>query len=233
METVFYHERFTMLLASLLIYMFLAPFLIGLFSLKLLMNIFFSCIFLSAIYAVSKRKSDLIIITLLAVPSVFCLWMAYYDREYEYFLAFSIIGIFFTGYIIIVFLRFIYNEHTVNRNVISAALVVYLFMGILWCSMYTALEMLHPGSFKVQQDWLGQNPTVFIYYSFVTLTTLGFGDITPMTSKAASLSILEAIVGQIYIAVMLARLVGMQTAQFLEKNRTVSGAEPEKDRPNQ
>lgn len=218
LKTAFYNERFTFLLISLLLYMFLSPFLKGFFNLRLLMNIFNTAVLLSAVYAVSHKKSDLIAVSLLALPSFICLWIAYYHREHEFFLAFSLIGILFTGYIIYIFLQFIFHSPRVNRNVISSALVVYLFLGILWCSMFTALEMIHPGSFNVQSDWIGKNPTVFIYFSFVTLTTLGYGDITPITTQASALAIFEAIVGQVYIAVLIARLVGMQTAQFLEQD---------------
>jgi hypothetical protein len=56
-------------------------------------------------------------------------------------------------------------------------------------------------------------PSHFIYYSFVTMSTLGYGDITPISNSARSLSLLEAVVGQLYIAVLIARLVGMHIAQ--------------------
>jgi hypothetical protein len=57
------------------------------------------------------------------------------------------------------------------------------------------------------------DPSHFIYYSFVTMSTLGYGDITPISNPARSLSLLEAVVGQLYIAILIAKLVGMHIAQ--------------------
>ena len=90
--------------------------------------------------------------------------------------------------------------------------VVYMFIGSLWFHIFVILETLQPGSFSPPHDLLCENPTVFIYYSFVTLTTLGYGDITPLTTQAGSLAISEAIIGQIYMAVLITRLVGLQIA---------------------
>jgi voltage-gated potassium channel Kch len=59
--------------------------------------------------------------------------------------------------------------------------------------------------------------SVFIYYSFVTITTLGYGDITPITGVARAFSMLEAIVGQIYLVVLVARLVGVNITQTINK----------------
>ena len=58
-----------------------------------------------------------------------------------------------------------------------------------------------------------------MYYSFVTITTIGYGDITPLTSQARSLSLLEAVFGQLYLAVVIARLVGIQITQSMESKR--------------
>ena len=76
---------------------------------------------------------------------------------------------------------------------------------------------MQPGSFSVAEPLTAQALTslqeqasILLYFSFVTLTTLGFGDITPLTSAARSLCWLEAVVGQMFIAILVARLVGLQ-----------------------
>jgi hypothetical protein len=66
-----------------------------------------------------------------------------------------------------------------------------------------------PGSFIVSNEDVSRTGGNFLYYSFVTLTTLGYGDITPASSPARSLSTLEAVTGQLYIAILVARLVGL------------------------
>jgi hypothetical protein len=96
----------------------------------------------------------------------------------------------------------------ISPNRIIGAICVYLMLGVIWSVAYYLLEFSQPGSFKglsemappaLVPDW--------IYFSFVTITTLGYGDITPVTLTARSLSFAEAIVGQFYIAVLVAGLV--------------------------
>jgi len=105
-------------------------------------------------------------------------------------------------------LRQVAVGNDISPNRIVGAICVYLLLGIMWSTAYTVLEFSQPGSFKgltelVSPVW---NPD-WIYFSFVTITTLGYGDITPLTQTARTLSFLEAIVGQFYIAVLVAGLV--------------------------
>jgi voltage-gated potassium channel len=87
---------------------------------------------------------------------------------------------------------------------------------LLWNSVYLLLIALDPESFHFSRA-LDAGGKDFTYYSFVTLTTLGYGDITPVTDPARSLSLLEAVMGQLYLAVLVARLVGIHIAQSNEK----------------
>ena len=98
------------------------------------------------------------------------------------------------------------NDISLNR--IIGAICVYLMLGVMWSIAYAILEHSLPGSFDgltamVAPAW---NPD-WIYFSFVTITTLGYGDILPVTQTARSLAFAEAIVGQFYIAVLVAGLV--------------------------
>jgi hypothetical protein len=98
------------------------------------------------------------------------------------------------------------NDISLNR--IVGAVCVYLLLGVMWSIAYSVLEYSQPGSFKGLTELASPawNPD-WIYFSFVTITTLGYGDITPLTQTARSLSFAEAIVGQFYIAVLVAGLV--------------------------
>jgi hypothetical protein len=87
----------------------------------------------------------------------------------------------------------------------------------MWAFVYLVLESLHPGSFAIGEGQIEVGRRLYIYYSFVTITTLGYGDITPTTDLANSLSFLEAVTGQLYIAILIARLVGIQIAQSINK----------------
>jgi hypothetical protein len=98
------------------------------------------------------------------------------------------------------------TEMNVNRLV--GAICVFLLLGIIWSFTYSLLELAVPGSFSGFDA--GQDPgsdSSWLYFSFVTLTTLGYGDITPESATARTLSFMQAVVGQFYIAVLVAGLV--------------------------
>jgi len=105
-------------------------------------------------------------------------------------------------------LRQVATGNDINMNRIVGAICVYLMLGVMWSVGYSVLEFSQPGSFGglTQQIAPAWNPD-WIYFSFVTITTLGYGDILPLTQSARSLAFAEAIVGQFYIAVLVAGLV--------------------------
>ncbi len=105
--------------------------------------------------------------------------------------------------------RQIMVTNKISANRIIGAICVYLLIGVIWSLFYSLLEVGVPGSFKglMEQSSADWSPD-WVYYSFVTLTTLGYGDITPLTFSARALSYFEAIVGQFYLAVLVAGLVG-------------------------
>jgi hypothetical protein len=119
--------------------------------------------------------------------------------------------------LIFIITRDFYKSDSVSRDTISAALIGYLLLTLLWANLYFLLELLHPNSFTVTHEMILSDPSILRYFSFVTITTLGYGDITPITSQARSLTVLEAFIGQMYVAVLIARMVGIHTAQTLGK----------------
>jgi hypothetical protein len=109
---------------------------------------------------------------------------------------------------------------------IFGALCAYLFIGLLFALIYTHVEYRHPGSFAMSNPVIAEEgsaesnlvPT-FTYYSFVTLTTLGYGDITPVAGHARTLAWLEALLGQLYLAVMVAGFVAVHISESMKKDR--------------
>lgn len=100
----------------------------------------------------------------------------------------------------------------VTLDTLFGAASIYLLLGFVWTLGYMLLERLQPGSFSFASGSTSMGaPTLadFVYYSFVTLTTLGYGDIAPVTARARSLAVLEAIIGVLFVALLIARLVGM------------------------
>ena len=101
----------------------------------------------------------------------------------------------------------VYRAGPVTFHRIQGAVAVYLLLGLTWASAYALLQDLSPGAFTGNFD--STLPQTWIYYSFITLTTTGYGDISPVHPVARSLAIAEAVAGQLYIAITLARLVSL------------------------
>jgi len=105
-------------------------------------------------------------------------------------------------------------------DMICGALCVFVLFGMCWANVFTMLERLAPGSFAIDfaryHVDAGADPLaaagVFTYYSFVTLTTVGYGDIVPASATARWLVWLEAVFGQFYMAVFVSRLIGLQAS---------------------
>lgn len=107
----------------------------------------------------------------------------------------------------------------VNRNRLVGSICVYLLMGVSWGVLFYYLEALSPGSFKGVPLGSPDNTLQdFLYYSFVTLTTLGYGDISPTSPVAQTVSYLEAVAGAVYLAVLVAVLVGTFFAQVRDRS---------------
>ncbi len=98
----------------------------------------------------------------------------------------------------------------VNIHRIQGAVAAYLLLGLAWALAYESVALLAPGAFSAASQ-AEPDRQRFIYFSFVTLTTVGYGDITPVHPVARSLAVAEALTGQLYPAILLARLVSLAT----------------------
>jgi hypothetical protein len=112
----------------------------------------------------------------------------------------------------------IVRNRQVTLETLKAAICVYLLVGLLWVYIFALIDPALPGSFLIRRSVDGNRyghlvvheafPKL-LYFSYSTLTTLGYGDILPLSAPAQTFSYLEAIVGQVYLAMLIARLVGV------------------------
>jgi hypothetical protein len=116
------------------------------------------------------------------------------------------------------------NRPTAER--VFGALCAYVFIGIFFALIFAHMEYRQPGTFAISNEGIGSAASeessllpVFTYYSFVTLTTLGYGDITPVAEHARTLAWLEALLGQLYLAVMVAGFVAVHISENIKKDR--------------
>ncbi len=122
-------------------------------------------------------------------------------------------------YTITVVLGYLLRIKRVGADAINAAVCVFLLMGVSWALWYGVVDSFEEQAFSVSREEMqtgagaGYLPIEMLYFSMVTLTTLGYGDVTPITTAARISAVLEATIGQIFMVVLVARLVGLQVSQ--------------------
>ena len=115
--------------------------------------------------------------------------------------------------------RQVFMAGTVNLNKIVGAVCIFLLLAVLWAMLYQFLEVMTHGSFSgIASDPIHLHLHRFVYFSLVTLTTLGYGDIAPATPLAGILATLEAVAGVFYMAILVAALVGDFMAKRTMRN---------------
>jgi hypothetical protein len=212
-----FKERFLGLLIFIIALIVIGPLIEEFVHLRILYDILWSAVLVSAIYAVSHKKIHILIAVLLALPMLASIWSGYFVVNLALGVVGGLCGAAFFIFAIIQILIFIYTQKEVTGDLIAGAAVVYFLMALGWSSIFAVVESLHPGSFSVPDIEGISAGRSFLYYSFVTITTLGYGDITPASSLARSLCILEAVMGQLYLVVQVAWLVGVHVSQSMLK----------------
>jgi ion channel len=105
----------------------------------------------------------------------------------------------------------VFREGPVNRHRIQGSILAYVVLGLIWSQAYQLVEIVHPGAFNLPAALTDEARSVSLnYFSFVTLTTVGYGDITPVLPISRSLATLEALTGQLFPAILIARLVALE-----------------------
>jgi hypothetical protein len=206
-------HRFIFLLATIFLLLAVTPFLEGFAHLRFLFSAFLTAVLVSAVYALSQKIRNLAIAALLATPMLISIWTQHFVRSDAMFLIGRICGAFFIAFTIFHILRSIFQEQDVTKDTIAGAAAVYMLFALMWSFLYGVLDLVEPGSFAISESQALGERNVFLYYSFVTITTLGYGDIIPVSYIAASLAVLEAVVGQLYLVVLVAWLVGMYVSK--------------------
>ena len=172
-----------------------------------------------AVASVSEKRGLLAVFSLLAVAIIAGTWYAYWFPGYSVALWVHSLDVLFLALVVGAILAHVFKSTRITRETIAGAVCAYLLIGAMWAHLFSIIENVSPGSFadnSIEMEAASSPEPMrdktdrFTYFSFVTLTTLGYGDITPMTRAAKNLAALEAIFGQLYLAVLIARLVGQQ-----------------------
>jgi len=199
--------QFHYLLASLILLLAVYPYVSAGPTGPAALKVLSSFVLITGVYAVSNRRRQVVIAVLLAIPAFGFGWLHVITGTPIFSSAESIFTLLFYAFTALVGLLRVLGERQITTDTIYGAVSVYLLMGLTWATAYSLVESVSPGSFSSSHPGTAFTFPTFIYYSFVTLATLGYGDITPVTDQARSLAVLETVSGTLYIAVLIARLV--------------------------
>ena len=192
------------LLASIVLVMFLGPmaFDYGMLSLVNL-EILFLSILIGSIF-LHKYNTKLFKITVVSLILILINILIFDLNQsvFQYFLKLLIIGI-----TIIELFKEILRTKIIDAHIISGAVSIYILIGVFWYLLYMLLLMIDPDSFTFNLQHTNKLSIDMLYFSFTTLTTLGYGDITPTSYTAKMWAMTEAMVGVMFLALMISRLV--------------------------
>jgi voltage-gated potassium channel len=210
---------FRNLLFFLLVYIVVSPFLAPYPSFNILAHAALSVALFVAAYAVQKQEKQRSYAMALLLPLLILYWLGIYNIvPFSRLVSYLLFAVYF-GLLVYSYAVQIARSRRVTTNVLYGTFCLYLIVGLFWGSLYMVLHELSPGSYSgvLLDKAQGSSFHIFNYFSMVTLTSLGYGDITPQTPGAASLCQFEALVGQFFTAVLVAWLVGMFMFEKQEK----------------
>jgi hypothetical protein len=201
--------RFVVLLATMFLELLMAPLIaaspLGVSGARAVTSI----ILLAALLVVGANRFSLVIFGATFVSHVATIVS---DNEFAHRVA-PVLRFVFLLYVFARIMRHVLRDRNVTFDTIAGAACGYMLLGLIWGDLFIMVEQWSPGSYEVPSSFLvgpaGDNRAALIYFSFVTLTTVGYGIIHPNNPGAGGLAVSEAITGQLYLAVTISRLVGL------------------------
>jgi hypothetical protein len=167
-----------------------------------------------AVLAVGGRRRSLMIALLLVAPALGGKWVNHFWPGIVSSMIYLFAAMTFFAFVVANLIRFIMRAPRVDTNVLCAGLSGYLLLGLLWTPAYAMVARLNPAAFNLAGPAGASTMSGFnaFYFSFMTLCTVGYGDITPLSKAARMLAVLEAIAGLFYVAVLISRLVAIYSS---------------------
>jgi Ion channel len=198
---------FLLLLTTLILYPYAEATVFGYYAFRVIGS---SAILIS-VYAANFRRSLLIFVLVLAVPAVIQRFLLPRAHVSSFSIVNMVLSFIFDVVVVVMIFRHVFAREQTNSETVFGALCIYLLVGFSFASVYHMVSAIQPNAFYL--DPHANFHTVpdrfdFIYYSFGTMTSLGAAGIVPVSAHARAISILEAILGVLYLAVLVARLMG-------------------------
>jgi hypothetical protein len=198
------------LLGVLLVLIVLAPLSTGSES-AIVVEILLDLVLVTGAYSAAARKGNPWPFTALTTVTLVWRWVALLFETNTVDIGAIVITAVWLTFAVGIIVKTLFEQREANTNMIFAAVVVYLLASVAFAQVFEVLELLQPGSFSGVPD--GGHPrelgNALLYLSLACLTTMGYGDILPVSGLARPLAVLEGVFGTLYLAVMIARLVGL------------------------
>jgi len=174
----------------------------------ILLKIFYSSLLLTGMLSVARQKKYRIIVIILAAISLLLNWISIFTPSRTMLLANDFALVLFNLSFAVAILIKTFQPGDITYQRIEGSIIVFLLLGFVFALLFHAMHVYSGASSF--NNISGTGLKEFLYYSFTTLTTVGYGDITPVHPLARSLANFEALIGQLYPAILIARLVSME-----------------------
>ena len=205
----------SLFLGALVLNIFISPFVDRPKSGALIETLLMTLVLLCAVLSIAGGRRALVGVVLVA-PAAIGEWLNYWRPELMTYALTRGTGLLFIGFAVIQLLRFIVYAPRVDSEVLYAAIAGYLLSAFAWSLAYALLDRLDPNSFVFTlglKSGQSMNGFTGLYFSFITLSTVGYGDIIPVSKVARMLAMVEAIFGMFYVSLLIARLVSLYSSK--------------------
>jgi hypothetical protein len=217
-------RRFLVLLVTLVVSLVCYPLLHDTLQAHILSDVLLILVFIAAFRVVFGTGRSRVLALLLGIPHLVGLWTGYVlpglPRS-PMAIGLHLFAALFLGYAVATILRSILREKVVTADSIYGAFCGYLLIGMVFGHLDCVIEIAIPGSFRGDTEFTSQlqlehhRHFLLTYFSFITLTTVGYGDVVPIKSAARGMAMVEAVTGQFYVVVLIAELIGKKVAQAI------------------
>jgi hypothetical protein len=203
-------HRFSYLLAAQLALILFYPFFAGDNPRPGLLAPFAIAVFVAGLFVVFRERRLMVVSLILCLPAIAVSLLGIWTRDLRLVVLEVALATLFFGFVTAVLLRRVFTSPEVTTETLYGAINAYLLLGLTWAGAYALVEQMWPGSFRnmveVGRQLIGPD---YAFFSYVTLTSVGYGDIIPVGGHARGLAVLEAVSGVMYPAILISRLIAV------------------------
>jgi hypothetical protein len=204
-----FYQRCFYLFVVLLVLVGGVPFIEPTSSGRLMVNIVGISVVIAAVAAVGRTALSFVVALLLAGPAAAVHWLVYTTGATQWTVLSWGLSAALYAMTLVYLLHYVFRREVMTDDRLFGAAAAYLLIGVLWSYLFALVGHVYPGSFSVLGSPVSPEGYEYLYFSFTVLTSTGFGDIVPLLRQARSLCVVEQLTGTLFLAILIARLVGV------------------------